>query len=416
MKLQRILLALLSCLILTGTTFAQDGADLEAGKKVYEQVCKTCHSLSDKRGTGPGFYGAHAAWGDNIDEMVYMIRSGAQKYIKEGRTYADRMTQLFGEYGTYMPPQNVTEAEARNVLAYVKAEAKPAAAATAAAPGAGGAAAGPMAGVSGESIYFGLAVLVAVLALAVVALIAIIAVIVTATRRKMAVEEGEAESFSLASGSKITFATLLKNPFVLTVAGLFITMMVFSYLITSGRSVGLHQGYQPVQPIAFSHALHAGQYEIACQYCHVGAEKGKSATIPSSNVCANCHHKRGGIQEGAKYGTAEIAKVLASNADNKPIEWVRIHNLPDLVYFNHAQHTVVGGLECQECHGQIQEMEEVWQVNNLSMGWCINCHREKEVDVTKSDYYKYHHGAYIGSEEKVTVAKLGGLDCARCHY
>jgi hypothetical protein len=177
------------------------------------------------------------------------------------------------------------------------------------------------------------------------------------------------------------------------------------------RSVGLHKGYQPVQPIAFSHKLHAGQYKIACQYCHVGVEKGKSATIPSTNICMNCHNY---IQEGSRYGTKEIAKILESWETGKPIEWVRIHNLPDLVYFNHAQHVKVGGIACQTCHGPVEEMEEVYQYSDLSMGWCINCHRQTKVDLTANPYYERLHQAL--KEKTVTVEQIGGLECSKCHY
>jgi hypothetical protein len=160
--------------------------------------------------------------------------------------------------------------------------------------------------------------------------------------------------------------------------------------------------------------LHAGEYGIECEYCHSGATKSKNAWIPSANVCMNCHKL---INEGPKYGTEEIQKIYDAigfdpatkqyieGYEQKPIEWVRIHNLPDHAYFNHAQHVVVGGLECQTCHGPIEEMEVVYQYSTLGMGWCINCHREEKVKT-------------LGKEnpEGLTVEDMGGLDCARCHY
>ncbi|RMG75013.1 MAG: cytochrome C, partial [Bacteroidetes bacterium] len=168
--------------------------------------------------------------------------------------------------------------------------------------------------------------------------------------------------------------------------------------------------YMPEQPIKFSHKTHAGTYQINCQYCHSGASKSKSAWIPSVNVCMNCHKA---IQQGAQYGTEEIAKIYeaagydpneaAYTKEPQPIEWVRIHNLPDHAYFNHAQHVTVGNIECQTCHGPVEEMEVVYQYSNLGMGWCISCHRQEKV---KS----------LGETTPYTVEDMGGLNCARCHY
>ncbi len=396
--------------------FAQDGdplaeANQEEGKKIYEQVCKACHALSAKRGTGPGFYGVFERWESDIEDMVYMIRNGAKKYIDDGRPRADYIQGLVDDYGSYMPAQNVSDAEAVNTLAYIKNNM------VAETAGGGGAAAadagadtGGMAAVDADTIYGGLTVLIAVLGIAIIALILIIAVIVGTLRSR---EKGQEYNLREALNN---LGNTLKNGYVAGGVVLLVVLIAFSGLYNVARDVGLHEGYQPVQPVAFKHDLHAGKYEIDCQYCHVGVEKGKSATIPSTNICTNCHHKQGGILQGPEYGEAEIAKVIASAENNQPIEWVRIHNLPDLVYFNHSQHVKVGGLECQECHGPIEEMKEVYQYSLLSMGWCLNCHREREVDLTKSDYYKFHHGAYLGSEEKVKVKDLGGLDCASCHY
>lgn len=161
----------------------------------------------------------------------------------------------------------------------------------------------------------------------------------------------------------------------------------------------------PAQPIKFSHKIHAGDWKIDCQYCHSGASKGKNAWIPSVNVCMNCHKA---IKEGKKWGTEEIAKIHKANDTGKPIEWVRIHNLPDFVYFNHQQHVVAGGIECQKCHGPIETMDIVYQFSPLSMGWCINCHRETNVN---AELYKK-----LGRDDVKTVEDIGGTNCARCHY
>ena len=155
-------------------------------------------------------------------------------------------------------------------------------------------------------------------------------------------------------------------------------------------TIGVQQGYMPTQPIAYSHELHAGQYEIDCQYCHTGVRNSKSANIPSANICMNCH-------AAIKPESKEIQKIYAAidydpetgeyGEETQPIEWVRVHNLPDLSYFNHSQHVQVGGLECETCHGPIKEMEVVYQYSDLTMGWCINCHRETNVKSKGNDYY-----------------------------
>jgi hypothetical protein len=189
--------------------------------------------------------------------------------------------------------------------------------------------------------------------------------------------------------------------------------------------IGVYQGYMPEQPIWFSHKIHAGQNGVNCQYCHSGVEKSKVANVPSANVCMNCHKY---IQEGTISGTKEIAKIYAAldynpekqtyGENQKPIKWVRVHNLPDHVYFNHAQHVKVGKIECTECHGEIAKMDTVYQNSPLTMGWCIDCHRKTEVKMEGNAYYNELHAKlkekYKG--EPITVAKMGGLECAKCHY
>jgi len=232
---------------------------------------------------------------------------------------------------------------------------------------------------------------------------------------------------------------------VLTVGGVLSLFLVID-LYNRAQDLGLQQGYAPDQPIKFSHKLHAGQYGIDCQYCHTGVEKSKNANIPSANICMNCHTV---VQNGPKYGTEEISKIYAAigydattgsyTGETKPIEWVRIHNLPDHVYFNHKQHVVTGNLDCENCHGNVREMEVVEQVSLLEMGWCINCHRETEVIIDNNYYQEHFHqvfkddytafleknpgkgeevslGDFIKNHKKYTVGDLGGLECQKCHY
>jgi len=266
--------------------------------------------------------------------------------------------------------------------------------------------------VTGKSLFLGLTALVGVLLFIALAGLLVIGAMVTAIRAK---ESGEPLTWD---GVQKSFLGLARNKFVVTVVVFLLLAGGANSAVDLLTSINFHDGYKPAQPIAFSHKLHAGQYQINCQYCHVGVEKGKSATIPSTNICMNCH---GYIEQGPKHGKKEIAKVREAYEKKKPIEWVKVHNLPDLVYFNHSQHVKVAGLECKECHGPVEEMEEVYQFSRLTMGWCVKCHREKEIDINKSDYYKSIHAKLredmaAGKVGKITVEKLGGLECARCHY
>ncbi|HLP51215.1 MAG TPA: c-type cytochrome [Chitinophagales bacterium] len=212
-------------------------------------------------------------------------------------------------------------------------------------------------------------------------------------------------------------------------ACLLIGIVVLMYFtVDTVTHFGRQQGYQPSQPIKFSHALHAGTHKIDCQYCHQTANNGKHSNIPSLNTCMNCHKQ---VTKGPQYGTEEIAKIYAAVGWDptsktydlgkaKPVEWTRIHNLPDHVYFNHAQHVNAGKVKCQTCHGNVEQMEEVYQYSPLSMGWCINCHRNTEVQFASNNYYAAYESIHKDLKDKkidkVTVSAVGGTECQRCHY
>lgn len=221
--------------------------------------------------------------------------------------------------------------------------------------------------------------------------------------------------------------------------GIILLFLTGGYLVAqSAIGLGRQEKYQPEQPIYYSHKVHAGINQVNCLYCHGGAMEGKHANIPSVNVCMNCHmaineYKGPALvkDDGTEInGTAEIKKLYeysgwdpAANKytkPGKPIEWVKIHSLPDHVYFNHSQHTKAGGVQCQTCHGEIQNMGEVYQFSNLSMGWCINCHRETSVKFKDNGFYsmyeKFHNDIKSGKMDSVTVEKIGGTECQKCHY
>lgn len=241
--------------------------------------------------------------------------------------------------------------------------------------------------------------------------------------------EGEGASEPSFYQRKIKPVTSKWNPTIVTliviaVLGLGLGGFAFDYGV---KEVGVQQGYSPDQPIKYDHKLHAGKLDIDCQYCHSIAAKSKHASIPSMNVCMNCH-KAVSKRDEAGNVNPEIQKIYdavgwdAENAQylkgakKKPIKWVRIHNLPDLAYFNHSQHVAVGKVECQTCHGEIQEMEKVAQHATLQMGWCVNCHRERNIDPNNEYYSELHEKVKKEGQHYITVAKNGGLDCAKCHY
>jgi mono/diheme cytochrome c family protein/NADH:ubiquinone oxidoreductase subunit 3 (subunit A) len=261
-----------------------------------------------------------------------------------------------------------------------------------------------------DSIILGLIVVVLVLVL--VAMFIFLAVIKRYLKEKEAsLDAGDKELLNQKFDVK---AFVRSKGFIAIVALLFVVVAVRTCWV-GAQEVGVEQNYAPVQPIAFSHKLHAGDNQINCNYCHTGAYKGKQSNIPSLNICMNCHTY---IKEGPKFGKTEIDKLVKAYEAGTPIKWVRVHNLPDLAYFNHSQHTQVAGLECQKCHGPIEEMEVVKQYSNLTMGWCINCHRETAVNSKDNAYYDRLLKVHEESKKKtdMTAEDMGGLDCSKCHY
>jgi hypothetical protein len=200
---------------------------------------------------------------------------------------------------------------------------------------------------------------------------------------------------------------------IIPVAGGFITYM----LVINALSIGRSKDYSPVQPIKFSHAVHAGQNGTDCIYCHSSAPYSKTAGIPPENVCMNCHLM---VRNGTRSGAFEIAKIVSAYENQKPIEWIKIHNLPDHVFFSHAQHVSAAGLNCRECHGDVQKMDIVKQVSDLSMGWCIDCHRTKKLDVKSNQFYSQYRElaekVKKGQIDSITEAMMGGRECGKCHY
>ena len=400
-----------ACFFSGNTVNAQDG------KTLFQTNCASCHQVHKKL-TGPALAGVEERW-PNKKNLYAWIRNSAA-FLKTGDAYANN---LYNEYNKVAMNQftALTDKEIDALLGYIKSVPAPGTG-----PTGGGAAVGAPAEEGDNTLLFGILTLI-------LAVVALTLLQVNSNLRKMADEKE-----GINPEKPVSFFRNKRNIAFLAV----ILFLVGGYFTTQGAmNLGRSKDYQPVQPIYYSHKVHAGVNQINCQYCHTGVYQGKQATIPSVNVCMNCHlaineykGEKMYTEDGKEVdGTAEIKKLYkyagfvegkpwdANNA--KPIEWVRIHNLPDHVYFNHAQHVKAGQVQCQTCHGEIQKMGEVKQFSNLSMGWCINCHRETKVQFKDNGFYsiyeKYHQDMKSGkmdSTKGVTVEKIGGTECQKCHY
>lgn len=339
--------------------------------------------------------------------MDTRVVKNSQKVIDSGDEYA---VALYEEYNNVaMTPFDFSDEEILSIIAYIKDQTDnpPVAEVTIAE---GEATPGEEEGIPSKYLNIIFAGLIVTLVLLLVVLVMISSVIKKHLQKRSDLSESDKELI----GQRFDVFALLKHKAFIGLIAFIVTAVVFKGMIDQLYNIGVQQGYSPKQPIAYSHKVHAGEFEIDCNYCHTGVTKSKNANIPSANICMNCHSA---ITKGTKTdgGTAEIEKIYAAIENNKPIEWVRIHNLPDLAYFNHAQHVQVGGVECQTCHGEIQEMEVVEQFSNLTMGWCIDCHRTTNIK-TKDNAYYDNLVQLHNSVESMKVEDLGGLECAKCHY
>jgi mono/diheme cytochrome c family protein len=410
----KVLSVVLFLLLLSSTAHAQgipeDAASITAGATLFNNNCKSCHKIHAES-VGPALAGVYDR-APSIDWLKGWIKNSS-KVIASGDAYA---VQIYEKYKKSQMTAFTTlsDDQIMQILAYVKAETiKGPEVAVVATPGTG--TAGGDAGIS--STYMNVILIGMVLIL--ILLVVILGFLVSSLKRFLDQKQLSAEDKELIH-SPITIASVTRSNGFIFIVLFVVGSLGFKAVINGLYSIGIQQGYAPKQPIAFSHKLHAGAYEIDCKYCHTGVMKGKSATIPSVNICMNCHR-------AVKTESALIQKIWAAadwNAETltfgpnqKPIEWVRIHNLPDLAYFNHAQHVNVAGVECQTCHGPIQEMDVVKQYSLLTMGWCIDCHRKTDINTKDNAYYdklvELHNAS---SKLPLKVEDNGGLECAKCHY
>ncbi|MBS1496652.1 MAG: c-type cytochrome [Bacteroidetes bacterium] len=426
-RYRKIIYQAIACFILFVFLFSANNVMAQDGAALFKANCANCHK-PDKDYTGPALKGVRA--GEPSPDWVY-------KWIENpaGMISTDPHAKtLFAKFGptvmTAFPQLKKEEIDA--ILKYAD-DYVPEGAGGAKAPGAATEEAG-----GDNSLLFGILTLV-------LAVIAFVLLQVNSNLRKLTDEKD-----GILRGEPVPF---YRNKTYLMLAVLVLFTLAGYFLVNSAIGLGRQKGYQPEQPIYYSHKVHAGVNQISCLYCHGGAQDSKQASIPSVNQCMNCHmaiKEYTGepiIKEDGKEvnGTAEIQKLYSYagwnpdkkqyNPDNnhdgipdgaRPIEWVKIHNLPDHVYFNHSQHVKVGKQQCQTCHGNIQEMPEVHQFAELSMGWCINCHRETKVDFYNKEtgegnkfysiYEKFHNDLKNHKMDSVTVESIGGTECQKCHY
>jgi mono/diheme cytochrome c family protein len=376
--------------------FAQDAAE---GETLFKNNCAACHASTDEVLVGPGLKGVSER--RPIEWIVKWVHN-PQAVIASGDKYANDLYNKFNK-AAMTPYPNFSEAQIKGIIAYIDASnAAPAAPAAGTAPAAGAAA--PAAQSSGGMMEV---LLVGLLIIMVIVLIALLSIVNSLSKLAKAEQEGGKPFFErVAENAKSLAANSAVKTGILVLA----LLLGGKATIDAAYGIGIHQGYAPEQPIQFSHKLHAGQYQINCNYCHTGVYAGKGANIPSANICMNCHN-------AIKRESPEIQKIYKALEKDEPIQWVRVHNLPDLAYFNHSQHTNVGGLECKNCHGEIEKMEVVEQRSSLTMGWCIDCHRQTDVNAKGNAYYdKLVEVHNKDSKTPLKVQNIGGLECSKCHY
>ena len=399
-----------------------DEARQKEGKKLFKSLCASCHKL-DRKLIGPALGGVEER--RENDWLKAWIKNNA-----ELRASGDaEAVAIFEEYkGANMSafPQ-LSDKNIDDILYYTTVgEIKKEVVATEGVPVQSSGSSSP------EWIIY-------ILAAAIIIAFLMIASLLKQVNELKGIKRAPSQS-NLKRDLQELWEGLKQNTFLKVLSTLFLLLVGAYIFFGTLFKVGVDEGYQPIQPIVFSHKIHAGDNKIDCQYCHSSAKHSKHSGIPSVNVCMNCHKSISEVAEntvveledGVILGKAqldkEIAKVykaagwdkenLEYTGIEKPIKWVRIHNLPDFVYFNHSQHVTVQGVKCQKCHGPVEEMEEMYQHSPLTMGWCIDCHRETKVDLKGNEYYAKIHEelAQKYGVEKVTAAQLGGIECGKCHY
>ena len=415
----KIFFSLAFVLVTSLSAFSQDAAK---GKEIFNTNCAACHKL-DGKATGPALRDVAAKY--DKEWLLNWIKNSGE-LIKSGDAQAVKVFEENNKVPMPAFPQ-LSDEDIDNILAYTSEQAP---AAPAAVPGAPVAATGDVAaddsGVSNNII------------LGVLSLVMMMLVVMLFLVNNMLTKITGAKGLEVAQKDRSVmniFKAYAKNQFLVLVSAILLLLVSAYFAYGWMMQIGVDQGYEPVQPIHYSHRIHAGENGIDCKYCHSAARVGKHSNIPSLNVCMNCHKNISEVAEttateehSKAFYDEQIAKLYDAvgwdkslqkyTGKTKPVKWVRIHNLPDHVYFNHSQHVTVAGVECQTCHGPVEEMEIMKQHAPLTMGWCINCHRETNVKVEDNAYYKKIHEELSKKYgvSQLTAAQMGGLECGKCHY
>ncbi len=440
------------------------------GKELFKaKGCAACHDAKLKVDlVGPNLLKVADRWSDK-KELFQWIRN-PKKLLDSKHEYATKLFEKFNKI-PMTPNPTITDDEINAILAFTS-DPESANAPVAKAKSAGDSyleLSETAKVVSNEPGFFSSLTFYIILFVLLLLVAFILAYRVAKTRVQAFKDEfGEDKKLDILGLFFMNRTVLKFAAFGFVVFGLYFTAV-------RGIALGRQQDYQPDQPIAYSHKVHAGDNAIDCEFCHDAARRSRHAMIPPTSTCMKCHKA---IKTGSKYGTQELTKIYASigfdpstgkyikgyndmsledvknmftkwlakenKGDSKvaeeqwkniaasltneykdkvqgPIEWTRVHNLPDHVYFNHSQHVTVGKIKCQSCHGPIEEMDVVKQYAPLSMGWCVNCHRKTNVKFEDNKYYdkyfaRYHAEMHDGKRSGVTVKDIGGLDCQKCHY
>ena len=392
--------------------------DIQKGKSLFNSQCAACHKLNRKL-VGPALKGVSAKYDK---EWLYTWIKNSAAMIKSGDDQAVAIYEEYNKVAMNAFP-NLSNDDIDNILAYTDyVPPKPT-------PPTGAAVAQTSSSDSTSDI------ILILLSFVLLVLVILLYLINKTLKSLVAQNTIFTDPKNNKKGIPI-WKAFAKNQFLVLVSVVIILLSSAYFAYGYMLQVGVDQGYMPIQPIHYSHKIHAGANQIECQYCHSSAKKSKHSGIPSLNVCMNCHENiadyngEEDLEKGytKEFYTNEIKKLYKAvgwdentqsyTGDTEPVKWVRIHNLPDFVYFNHAQHVTVAGVDCQKCHGPVEEMEILYQYSPLTMGWCINCHRETNIKVKDNEYYTKIHeelSKKYGVEE-LTAAQMGGLECGKCHY
>ncbi|MFD2696931.1 cytochrome c3 family protein [Mesonia sediminis] len=434
-----LLLALAALFFFSNPSFAQDAADspsveenttpvdeaglegdVSAGKDLFNSLCAACHKPY-KRAIGPALHGVTEKRGK---EWLYSWIKNSSAMIEAGDPQAVAIYEEYNKVAMNAFPQ-LSNSDIDNILAYVE-QPKPEPKVAVAAEGSTAAGQGGGAGVSTQVV------------LGILAFVLLLLLVVLFLVNKTLTRFAEANGVVIEKDEKISkpiWKAFVENQFLVIVTTVVLLLVGSYYVYGFFMQVGVDQGYAPVQPIHYSHKIHAGDNGIDCKYCHSSARVSKQSGIPSLNVCMNCHKSIAEVapetateEYSKEFYDGEIAKLYDAvgwdpatqsyTGEEKPVKWVRIHNLPDLAYFNHSQHVTVAGIECQKCHGPVEEMEIMRQHAPLTMGWCIECHRDTKVNMQGNEYYEKIHEELSKKYgvETLTAAQMGALECGKCHY